>query len=143
MVDLPEIMQVGKPLPQSLGRCADLFHDIREIRLAMQKEVEEVKARETEIEEHLIASLSAREDTGASGLKYRAQVVTKRKPRISDDKGGWPIFWSWIRKNDFMNMVQRRLNEKALEEYMEDNPERETIPGCEMVNVKTVSITKV
>lgn len=143
MVDLPEIMQVGKPLPQSLGRCADLFHDIREIRLSMQKEVEEVKARENEIEEHLISQLSAREDTGASGLKYRAQIVTKRKPRISDEQGGWPIFWAWIRKNDFMNMVQRRLNEKALEEYVEENPERAKIPGCEMVNVKTVSITKI
>lgn len=143
MADLPEIMQVGKPLPKSIGRCADLYHDIREIRLAMEKEAEEVKARETEIQEHIIAQLSASEDTGAAGLKFRAQVVVKRKPRISDEKGGWPIFWTWIRKNDFMNMVQRRINEKALEEYMADNPDRETIPGTEMVNVKTLSITKI
>lgn len=143
MAELPKIMQVGQPLPASIGRCADLYHDIREVRLAMEKEAEEVKARETEIQEHIISRLAASEDTGAAGLKYRAQVVVKRKPRISDEKGGWPIFWSWIRKNDFMNMVQRRINEKALEEYMEENPERTEIPGTEMVNVKTLSITKV
>lgn len=143
MVDLPEVMQVGKALPKSVGRCADLYHDIREIRLAMEKDVQEVKARETEIQEHIIAQLSASDDTGAAGLRYRAQVLVDRKPRISDDKGGWPIFWTWIRKNDFMNMVQRRINDKALEEYMAENPDREAIPGCEMVNVKKLSITKI
>lgn len=141
-MNLPEIMQVGKPMPKSTGRCADLYHDIREIRLAMEKEVEEVKARETEVQEHIIQQLSAGDDTGAAGLKYRAQVVTKRKPRISDEKGGWPIFWSWIRKNDYMNMVQRRINETALAEYMEAEG-RDTIPGTEMVNVKTLSVTKI
>lgn len=143
MVDLPLIMQKGQPLPKAIGRCADLYHDIREIRLAMEKEVAEVKERETEIQEHIIATLSVSEDTGASGLKYRAQVIVDRKPRISDEKGGWPIFWSWIRKNDFMNMVQRRINDKALEEYMADNPQRADIPGCEIVNVKKLSITKI
>lgn len=141
-MNLPPIMTLGQPMPASLGRCADLYHDIRDIRLAMEKEVEEVKARETEIQEHIIATLGASEDTGAAGLKYRAQVVVKRKPRISDEKGGWPIFWSWIRKNDFMNFVQRRINETALAEYMEAE-NREVIPGTEMVNVKTLSITKI
>jgi hypothetical protein len=143
MVDLPDIMKVGAPMPPSIGRCADLYHDVREIRLAMEKEVAEVKARETEIQEHIINTLGASDDTGAAGLRYRAQIVKDRKPRISEDKGGWPIFWTWIRKNDFSNMVQRRINEKALEEYMADNPERTDIPGCEMVQVKKLSITKI
>lgn len=142
MAEIPEIFKVGAQMPASIGRCADLLHDIREVRLLMEKEAEEVKARETEISEHIIANLSAKEDTGAAGLKYRAQVVTKRKPRISDEKGGWPIFWSWIRRNDYMQFVQRRLNEKAIEEFMEAE-KRDDIPGTEMVNVKTLSITKI
>lgn len=130
-------------MPKSIGRCADLYHDIREVRLAMEKEAEAVKARETEIQEHIIAELSAKDDTGAAGLKYRAQVVTKRKPRISDEQGGWPKYWEWIRKANLMNLVQRRISEEGVKEYLEANPEVKTLPGCEMVNVKTLSITKI
>ena len=137
-MDLPNVMQVGAALPQSIGRCADLYHDIRELRLAMEKEVEEVKARETEIQEHIINTLSSSDDTGAAGLRYRAQVITKRKPRLAD----WGTFTAWVRKNDFFHMLQRRLNEKAVDEWLADNPDR-TAPGTEMVQVKTVSITKI
>lgn len=138
-MDLPEIFKVGAALPASIGRCADLYHDVREMRLAMEKEVEEVKARETEIQEHIIGMLSVGEDTGAAGLRYRAQVVVKRKPRLAD----WPIFWTWIRKNDYLGMVQRRINEKALEEWLADNPDRGAAPGTEMVQVKSLSVTKI
>lgn len=140
-MNLPEIMQVGKPLPQSIGRCADLYHDIREIRLAMEKEVAEIKARENEVQDHMINTLSAGDDTGAAGLRYRAQVVTKRKPRLLGD--GWPTFFTWVNKHGYLNMVQKRINEKALEEWLADNPDRPTAPGTEMVNVKSLSVTKI
>lgn len=142
-MDLPEIMQVGKPLPQAIGRCADLYHDVRELRLAMEKEVAEIKARENEIEDHIINTLSAAAaaagDTGAAGLKYRAQLVVKPKPKLAE----WGIFTSWVRKNDFFNMIQKRINEKAVEEWMEQNPDRGPAPGTEVINVKTISVTKI
>lgn len=140
------IMRVGGPLPVSMGRCADLYHDIREIRLAMEKEVAEVKARETEIKEHLIGNLDKGEDTGAAGLRYRAQVVTKRKPIISADvaaypEGGWGVFCSWIRKNDRFDMLQKRLSDKAVMDWQEENGRG--IPGLEMMRVPDLSITKI
>lgn len=144
-MDLPvgHPLKVGSALPQSMGRCADLYHDIREMRLAMEKETEEIKARETEIQEHIIATLSTGDDTGAAGLKYRAQVVVKPKPRLLTGEGGdgWGIFTSWVRKNDFFNMIQKRLNETAIQEW--SDAERRMPPGVERVNVKTLSITKI
>src|SRR5579872_6863440 len=51
-----DILEPGAPLPVSLGSCADLLHDVRTLRLSMQKEVDVIEAREKEIRDHLIAS---------------------------------------------------------------------------------------
>lgn len=150
-MDLPlgHPLKVGSPIPQSMGRCADLYHDVREMRLSMEKEVEDVKARETELQEHIIATLSASDDTGAAGLKFRAQLVIKPKPRLmtgldpqtGQPRDGWGLFTSWVRKNDFFHLIQKRINEAAVAEWQD--AEKRVAPGLEMVNVKTISVTKI
>jgi hypothetical protein len=128
-------MDVGAPMPVSIGRCADLYSEVRELRLAMDKEVAVIKARETEIREHIINSLSKSDDTGAAGLKYRAQIVIKVAAKIED----WGVFTSWIRKHDRFDLLHKRINETAIKDLW---AERETVPGVEKINVPDVSITK-
>jgi hypothetical protein len=128
-------LEVGSQLPTSIGRCADMYAEVRELRLAMDKEVAAVKARETEIREHIINNLSKSEDTGAAGLRYRAQIVMKLAPKISD----WGVLTSWIRKNDRFDLLYKRINETAIKDLW---AERENVPGIEKVNVPDVSITK-
>lgn len=128
---------IEPPIPQSIGRCADLYHDTRALRLAMEKEVEPVKAFESKVKQHLIDNLSKSEDTGAAGLRYRAQIVMKRIPRIAD----WGVVTAWIRKNDRFDMLQKRLAEKAVVDFMEQ--EDRLVPGTEAVNVPDVSVTKI
>ncbi len=134
----PDILEVGSPLPQSIGRCADLYNDVRQLRLTMDKEVEKVKARETEIRNFIIDNLSKSQDTGAAGLRYRAQIVVKRVPKLAD----WGVFTSWVRKNDRFDMLQKRLSDTAVKDYIEQN-EGKALPGLEMMNVPDVSITKI
>lgn len=129
-------LEVGGPLPSSIGRCADLYAEVRALRLAMDKEVAEVKKRESEIREHIIDNLSKSEDTGAAGLKYRAQIVSKTVPKIAD----WGVFTSWVRKNDRFDLLQKRTSDKAIADMWQ---EREDVPGIEKVNVPDVSITKI
>lgn len=149
-----DMLESGAPMPLSIGRCADLYNDVRTLRLLMDKEVEKVKAREVEIREHIINSLSKSADTGAAGLRYRAQITSKRIPKLSD----WGVFTSWVKKNDRFDMVQKRLGEKAVQDWVDDpanwieRPDPKTgevklgprnIPGTEMMNVPDVSITKI
>lgn len=143
---MSEILKAGSPMPASMGRCADLYHDVRELRLAMEKEVAEIQARETEIQNYIIDNLSKGADTGAAGLRYRAQVVPKRKPRIAGvtdayPQGGWGAFCSWVRKNDRFDMIQKRLAEKAVEDWQAEN--ERVLPGLEMINIPTLSVTKI
>lgn len=129
--------QVGAPLPASIGRCADLYKEVRDLRLAMEKEVEAVKRRETEIREYIIDNLSKSADTGAAGLKYRAQIVVKDVVKVND----WGVLHAWIRKNDRFDMLQKRLSEKAAADWMEE--EKRLLPGTEVLKVPDVSVTKI
>jgi len=129
-------LEVGGPLPKSVGRCADLYSEVRGLRLQMDKEVDAVKTREAEIREHIINNLSKSDDSGAAGLKYRAQIVMKDVPRVTD----WTKLWAFIAKNNRFDLLQKRLGEKACSDMMEAG---ETPPGTELMHIPEVSITKI
>jgi hypothetical protein len=98
-------LEVGGPIPASIGRTADLYSDVRALRLTMEKEVEKVKARESELREYIIANLSKSDDTGAAGLRYRAQIVIKDVPRAMD----WPKVHAFIQETGRFDLLQKRL----------------------------------
>lgn len=132
-----DILTVGAPLPATLGGCADLLHDVSELRIAMNKQVEAIKAREAEIEEHLIATFDeTKGNTGASGQRYRAELMVESKVKIND----WGVFTSYVRKNDLFTLLQKRLSEKAVEEQM--TAENRLLPGLEKFRHKWISVTK-
>ena len=140
---MSDYLALGGPLPASMGGCADLLHDLKELRLQMQKEVDKIAARESEVRNHLIENLSKRDDTGAAGRRYRAQVVTKTKYRVltGDGQDGWGLVYSWIRKNDRFDMLQKRLSDKAVEDWVAENGRE--LPGTEKFNAVDISITKI
>lgn len=131
-------LKVGEQMPPTLGGCADLVHDVRELRLSMEKEVEAIKLRENEITEYIINKMPAT-DRGAVGLRFRVQVVKKPKPRLTGE--GWGIFCSWVRKNDRFDMLQHRLSDKAVMDWQEE--QGKAMPGVETILVPTVSVTKI
>lgn len=136
IVEPVEVPPVGAPMPKSIGLCADDYAAVRAIRLRMEKEVEAVKARESEIREHIISNLSKSDDTGAAGLKYRAQIVMKTKPKLSD----WALLTQCVAETGRFDFLQKRLGEKAVEDMWEQGFD---IPGIERMNIPDVSITKI
>ena len=128
-------LEVGSPLPASLGGCADLLHDVRALRLEMQRQTDAIEIREKEIRNHIIDNVSATEP-GAVGQRFIAKVVTTPEPAVQD----WGVFYSWVRKNDRFDCLQKRLAEKAVKETCA--AEGRLLPGLQIINVKTVSVTK-
>lgn len=124
--------------PASLGACVDLYHEVKELRLQMEKQLAGgVKALENALKEHLIANLSKSDDTGIAGRKYRAQVVTARKVKVVE----WGILHSWIRKNDRFDMLQKRLSDTAASDWIDQ--EKRILPGCEIINIPDLSVRKI
>lgn len=139
MDHLPPILRKGEPLPSSMGRCADLLHDVRDLRLAMEKQAAEIAERESEIKEYIIANVRKGGDTGASGLKFRVQVIPERKPILTPD--GWGGFTSWMNKHGRFDFIQKRLSDKPIMEF--EGEEKRLPPGLEIMNVPKLSLTKI
>ncbi len=126
----------GAPLPTSVGLRADLYHEVRETRLLMEKETKPVKDLETAIQASIIADLDASDDTGAAGKRYRAQIKIKEASTVTD----WPSFHNFILETGRFDLLQKRQAETAVMDMISSG---EIPPGVEKINVKTVSITKI
>ena len=122
-------------LPDTLGACADLLHDIREERYRLQKLVAAQEAKETLIEEHIIRTLSDTEG-GAIGLRYKAVKERKSRPVVRD----WGEFWKYVLKNKATEFLQRRVSDGAIQERWDAGKK---IPGVEPFTYIKLSLTKV
>lgn len=132
--------QPGAPIPPNMGAVADEYALTRKFRLAMEKIVEPVKQRESELREHMIRNLEKTRDqggdTGAAGRLYRVQIKDKETPKVSD----WAAFHQFIAVNNRFDLLQKRTSDKAIMDMVEAD---QLPPGIETVLVPDVSVTKV
>lgn len=127
----------GDPLPNSLGALADVYADVRQRRLDMEKAAERVKERETELFNIALNYLKSSADTGASGERYRVQKVSKPVQNVKD----WDAFYAFVKKHDAFEMLQKRLSDKSVLEWKDTNG---AFPdGVEQREIDTLSFTKV
>jgi hypothetical protein len=75
-------------MPTTLGACADAYFKTRNDRLAMDKEVAKLKARESEIEDHILRNLPEG-DTGVAGQMAPPAMGKK----IGAHVDGWGSVW--------------------------------------------------
>jgi len=124
-----------KKIPKNLGDAVDLYYKTRTERLAAQKEVDKLEEFEKQLKEHLIESIPKSKIEGVKGKLALAQIVRKVVPTIGDDTK----FYAYIKKTGAFDLLQRRLNTKAVEERW---AAKKNIPGIEEFQSVTVSITK-
>lgn len=128
----------GTQLPVGVGNLADEYAVVRARRLELDKEAKAVKDRETEIHNCILSSLveTPTGDTGAAGQNYRVQLVMKQ--RYLPD---WPVVHAFILKNNAFELLQKRLADTAISEYVEAN---KALPlGVTVADVPALSFNKV
>lgn len=128
--------EVKYKFPKAMGACADKLFELRNKRLAMQKEADAVAAEETALKNHIIKNLPKSEASGVAGKLARVTVVTKEIPQVKD----WDAFYKYVKKTSSFDLMQKRITDSAIKERWEDGKE---IPGVEHFNVVSVSINKV
>ena len=126
-------LKVGRPLPKSLGMCADFYHDIQQLRLAMESEVKAIQARESEVREHIIENLAVGDK--AKGRAYKALVVSDEKPTPDD----WDKIYAYVKKHNRFDLLGKTLNSKNIQKIWDKNKK---VPGVKVFHAKKVSITK-
>jgi len=127
-------------VPKALAACADLLYTTRQERLELQKQVDELAKRETELKEHLIQELPKGEASGIAGHVARVAVLTKVRPEVQVDQGGWEKVHEYIFRTGAWELLARRLNDKAVAERWDAGEE---VPGVVAQQYPFVSVSKV
>lgn len=126
--------------PATLGAAADRLYTVRAKRLALQKQVDAMRAEETFLSEHLIQKLPKSQASGIAGRVARATVGTKDVPQVAD----WEALQAHILKNAKRNpgvwaLMQRRVGEAAVKELWEAG---KTVPGVTKFEAVVVRLNK-
>lgn len=121
-------------IPKTLGACADLYGNLREQRLALQRQADAVEAQEKELREHIIKTLP-KADNVTGGKKWMVERSDKQVPTVKD----WDKLYGYISKNDRFDLLHRRVNEKAVTDMWDD---KKTVPGVEPFTVVTLSLPR-
>lgn len=126
-----------------LGTCVDGYKELNELRLLMQKEVDAIEAHEKAYRRHIVDNLAKSNTAGVFGLRYKATIKMKRAFQVDTQApdGGWERVWQYIYDTGRTDLIQKRLNDKALGDMYEA---KEALPpGVLTLQVPEISVTKV
>jgi hypothetical protein len=133
-------------MPKTLAACADMAYELRQERYALQKQVEELKSRESALVEHLIETLPKSDALGITGKKARATIKETEIVDLQGD-GAEPFagVYDYILKNGrkdpgVWSLLQRRLGSEAAKELIAAGKGK--LIGAKLGTVKTISLTK-
>jgi hypothetical protein len=122
-------------IPKNVAAAGDLLYTLREQRLEIEAQANEVMKKEAQVREFIINNLPKQ---GASGVRGRVAQVRIEKKDVPTAKD-WAKIQAYIRKNDAFDLMQRRLNDAAVKARWEEGKK---VPGVEKFSVVTVSCTK-
>lgn len=122
-------------LPKTLAACADRLYACKAERLVAQKVVDRLEQEEKALKEHLINMLPKGEASGIAGKVAQAHVTRRPVYQAQD----WTKIQTYIKKNGAFDLLQRRLNQEAVDERF---AAKKKIPGIEVFNAVSVSCTK-
>ena len=118
--------------PLSLEKRATLYRQVRDKRLEMKHEMEEMQSLETRLKDSLLEDIEV--DTGHIFGGYAFSVVSKEKPALDD----WNDFIQGVVASGRYDMLQKRLADKAVT----DTADWHKLPGVKRIFVKSLSVTK-
>lgn len=123
-------------VPKHLGACADLLYQLRADRLKVQRQADEIEAREKALKEHIIATLPKSQASGVSGKEANVKVEKKQVAQVKD----WKKFYAHLKRTGDFDLLGKSLKQEAVRERWDH---RKKVPGVEPFDVITVSCTKV
>lgn len=136
-IDLDKPFDLKKfKVPKTLAQCADLAYELRERRLAVSKQADNIEVAEKLLKEHLIQNLPKSEASGVAGKTARAKIEKKDVPRVADKKK----LLAHIKKTGDFDLLQAAINTAAVQERWDA---KKKVPGVESFTVVKVSLTKV
>lgn len=124
---------MGEP---TLGKLIDERYELRAMRMEQDKEVKNLKAQESELDDLILAALNKSGLERASG-KIATSGINKSTVGTVED---WDKVHEFIRERNFFHMMERRISQPAYRELLELEG---GVPGIVPTTLTKLSLTKV
>jgi hypothetical protein len=122
--------------PRKLADCADYIYDLKQRRLALQKDVAALEAEEKALRAHLIEKLPLQNASSIAGISARVSLEPRTVPTVGD----WDAVFRFIKKTGKFELLQRRLSDAVVKELWDDGKK---VPGVGQLEITVLSINKV
>lgn len=131
---MPDGKFVPAKMPSKIGDLIDLGWAIKMERMVLENEAAKLKQAENFMKNFLLKSFGKEKIGQSVGTKGKANLHPKSIPQAKD----WRKVQAWIKKTGRFDIMQRRLNEKAVNDTFEA---KQTIPGIEFFKMTAISFT--
>lgn len=118
-----------------LAALADKAFDLKQQRLAHDKEGKLLKSKEDALLEQLQAELERAGVNGITGDRGRANLEEVTKATVTD----WPALRAYIQRYDAWDLLQNRLSESAV---LERAAAGKTVSGVELSKINKLAFGK-
>lgn len=122
--------------PETIGGCIDELYRMRAARLALSKQVDEAKAAENLLEEHILNTFSKSDLNGAKGTLATAGVKRTTVYQLAN----WDAFIDYVSTTNSWDLLRKQPGATACKARFENG---EAIPGIEPYNKVDLSLTKI
>jgi hypothetical protein len=119
------------------GDHIDTLYQLRSQRLALEKEADELKKQEKELEDYLVNGFSALGLSSAKGSLASFSFVKLDQPNVKD----WDLLYKFIvERNDF-SLLHKRIGAESWREYLENDSV--LVPGTEIFKKTQAYLRKI
>ena len=118
-----------------IGQKIDTLYQLRAQRLEIEKQVNELKARETATKQEIIESLKSLSLEGAKGTVATAAITYKVKPNVMD----WDAVYAYIKRENMFELLHKAITVSLWTALKDDGI---VVPGTEPMALVDLSLTK-
>lgn len=120
----------------TIGELIDGMYRLRQKRLTLQKQVDDLKAQQNQVEAALMEALRAQNTRKGEGSLASASITSSINPVATD----WDALNKWILRHKELALFQKRLSAPRYRELLEEHPKG--IPGADSYEQFTVNLRK-
>jgi len=121
---------------RTIGQLIDAMYRVREMRKAKQKEVDELKAKQNQVEAMLMEALTKQGTRKGEGKLASASISTNIQPVATD----WDKVKKWVLRHKELELFQKRLSAPRYRELLEER--LRGIPGLDSYEQRTINLHK-
>ena len=120
----------------TVGALIDQIWAAREEKRRLESQVKEVETTIAALQEQIMERLEAEGLDKASGSKATVSISANTVANVED----WDSFWSYIIKNKYTHLLQRRVSDPAYRELLEQG---KRVPGVQPFVKRTLNVRSI